>query len=321
MPDPSQSSRLRFWAMAVVSEQLAPALALGNCRVMAGTSSWADRSLVNQGNFYPSRSFSAAERLAFYATRFSIAEVATTYRFPPTAEVTRRWAGATPAEFKFDVRLWSLLSGAPTWHESLWPDLQPYAKPSSREGAKLYRQHLPPDVVDECWDRFRHALQPLADRDRLGVVVARFPRWFRPNKAAWEELANLAAQLQGFRVAVELENHRWFEGHCCEQTLAFLEQLGLCFGCVDGAGEPVIAATTDVAFVRFPGRHNIVGTQDDAPWWAYRYSHEELGVWVPRLRELASSTSELHVVMDNCWKSDAVDNALMLVDLLASGED
>ena len=108
--------------------------------MLAGSSSWADRSLVRDGTFYPSRSLSAAQRLAYYAGRLPLAEVATTYRFPPTPEVAQRWASSTPAGFTIDVRAWSLLCGAPTWPESLWADLQGYVRPSRREGAKLYRQ-------------------------------------------------------------------------------------------------------------------------------------------------------------------------------------
>jgi uncharacterized protein YecE (DUF72 family) len=343
--------------VAVACDQVPPGVALGNCRVLAGTSSWADRSLVAEGSFYPARSLSAAERLGFYASRFGLAEVATTYRFPPTPEVSRRWVEATPAGFKFDIRLWSLLCGAPTWPESLWADLQPYARPPSRPGSKLYRHHLPRAVVEECWERFVHALGPLAQAGRLGLVVARYPAWFRPGAEAWAELVSLAAELEGFKVAVELNNPRWFEGHSCEGTLGFLEELGLSFACTASLPGPAVVATTaDVGFVRFPGgwgRHpgreaggggradrlggeapglpdadGPGGSQADrhsassaapaqaSPWWARRYSDDELAAWVPRLAGMASSCSELHVVMDNCWKRDAVDNAAKLLELL-----
>ncbi|HET9059667.1 MAG TPA: DUF72 domain-containing protein, partial [Acidimicrobiales bacterium] len=55
-----------------------------------------------------------------------------------------------------------------------------------------------------------------------------------------------------------------------------------------------------------------------AAWWSYRYSAEELAEWVPVLRDLASGCSELHLVLDNCWRSDAVDNAGQLLALLGS---
>ena len=205
----------------------ATGVVIGGCRVLAGASSWADRSLVRDGGFYPSRSLSAAQRLAYYTSRLPLAEIATTYRFPPTPELAKRWAATTPAGFTLDVRAWSLLCGAPTWPESLWPDLQGHVKPSRRDATKLYRQRLPASVVDECWARFNHALRPLADAGRLGVVIVRFPTWFSPRPAAWKELAELPSRLPGLRVAVELSNERWFEGTACEQTLGVLEEIGL----------------------------------------------------------------------------------------------
>ena len=304
---------------------------------MAGASSWADRSLVRDGTFYPSRSLSAAQRLAHYASRLPLAEVTTTYRFPPTPEVTRRWVSATPPGFTIDVRAWSLLSGAPTWPESLWPDLQGQVRPSRRGGAKLYRHRLPVQVVDECWERFRHALMPLSQGGRLGAVIVCFPTWFSPRPATWEELAALPARLAGFRVAVELNNARWFGGDTCEQTLGLLEESGLCFVCHDGGGPAgsVVAATADVAFVRFPGRARRWAKEVEAEGveaeghllesearrgpapWSYRYSEAQLAAWVPAVRDLASGTSQVHLIMDNCWRTDAVDNASSLLELLA----
>jgi uncharacterized protein YecE (DUF72 family) len=308
---------------------------LGECQALAGTSSWADRSLVREGTFYPSRSLSAAQRLAHYASRFPLAEVATTYRFPPTPEVAQRWAGATPPGFTIDVRAWSLLCGAPTWPESLWADLQGYVRPSQRDGAKLYRQRLPADVVDECWERFNHALRPLVEAGKLGAVIVRFPAWFSPRPAAFEELATLTTRLPGLRTAVELTNPRWYEGDACEQTLSVLDALGLCFVCRDtpGPGAPIVAATADVALVRLPGRAVRAvrgGPLAPAPvptapgeglsWgpaYAYRYSDAELAAWAPAIRDLASGTSQVHIILDNCWRANAVDNAATLLSLLA----
>ncbi len=311
---------------------------IGECRALAGSSSWADRSLVRDGTFYPSRSLSAAQRLAHYASRLPLAEVATTYRFPPTPEVAQRWASAAPAGFTIDVRAWSLLCGAPAWPESLWADLQGYVRPSRRDTAKLYRQRLPAAVVDECWERFNHALRPLVEAGKLGVVIVRFPSWFSPRPAAWAELAELTTRLPGLRTAVELTNPRWYEGDTCEHTLGVLEALGLCFVCRDTPGPGrVVAATADIAVVRLPGRavrtwpvapapppQGGAPARDDPgddPNWepsdAYRYSDAELAEWAPAVRDLASGTSQVHIIMDNCWRANAVDNAVTMLSLLS----
>src|SRR5579864_6818868 len=136
-------------------------IAAGGGLVRYGACSWADRSLVREGGFYPRLTMKAAERLAFYASRLPLVEVTSTYYFPPTPELARQWVERTPAGFTMDIRGWSLLSGNPTFPNSLWEDLQDSVRPESRDRRRLYPQHLPDDAVDECWARFRHALLPL----------------------------------------------------------------------------------------------------------------------------------------------------------------
>jgi uncharacterized protein YecE (DUF72 family) len=295
---------------AAANPPAAGAVGARGCRVLAGASSWSARSLVEEGGFYPGRAMKASERLAYYASRLPLAEAATTYRFPPAPELARRWAAAAPRGFTLDLRAWSLLCGAPTWPESLWPDLQGYVRPSRREGAKLYRDRLPPEVVDECWERFRHGISPLAEAGVLGAVVFRYPSWFSPKAAARAELARLAERMPGCRVAVELTNGRWFEGHVCDETLELLEELGFTLVCLagpwPGQAAPVVAATSQLAFLRFVPPAGVP---------PYRFSDDELAAWLPAIGELASSSEELHVVMDNCWRSDAVDNAATLLAL------
>ena len=68
--------------------------------------------------------------------------------------------------------------------------------------------------------------------------------------------------------------------------------------------------------VRFTGRRE--DPEDSWPY-PYRYREAELAEWVPRIRELAASADEVHLVMANCWRGDAVDNARTLSRLVAQG--
>ena len=293
---------------------------VGESEVLFGTTSWADKGLVQSGAFYPKKSMSARERLAFYATRFALTEIATTYRFPPTAEVSRQWVERTPPGFTFDLRAWSLLTGAPTLPDSLWPDLQDQVRDRSRDHRRLYRTHLSPEALEECWERFDHAIKPLVDNGRLGSVILQYPSWFTPRPEAWAELALVVHRLPGVHLAVELRSPKWTDGDACEGTLEWLEEHGLAFVCTDAppggprALPPVAATTSDLAVVRFIGRRSS-GTD---PWtYPYRYSSEELAGWVPKIVSLAESSPQVHVIMDNPWGSDAVDNALELARQLA----
>jgi uncharacterized protein YecE (DUF72 family) len=74
-----------------------------------------------------------------------------------------------------------------------------------------------------------------------------------------------------------------------------------------------VAATSEVAVVRFRGRRRVPGE----PWtWPYRYDRRELAEWVPAVADLAASSTEVHLVFDNCHGADAVDNARAVLDLL-----
>jgi uncharacterized protein YecE (DUF72 family) len=49
-------------------------------RILVGTASWTDRSLLDTG-WYPKGTNTAEERLAYYASRFPLVEVDSTYYF------------------------------------------------------------------------------------------------------------------------------------------------------------------------------------------------------------------------------------------------
>jgi uncharacterized protein YecE (DUF72 family) len=302
-----------------LDEPATPLVEVGASRVRCGTSSWADRSLVQEGGFYPRKSMNARERLAYYCSRLSMAEIATTYRFPPTPDVSRQWVERTPSGFCFDVRAWSLLTENPTFPDSLWEDLVDEVRPETRDRRRLYKAHLSGDGYEECWARFEHALRPLHEAARLGVVILQYPSWFTPKPETRAALAAARARLSRYRVAVELRSPKWFAGTACEDTLEWLEGQDMAFVCVDGpdsgprALPPVCAATADVAVVRFVGRR----VREDDPWtWPYRYSRAELEEWAAKVEELAASAGEVHMIMDNCWQGDAVHNAMELGSII-----
>ena len=294
-------------------------------RVLVGTCSWTDASLVKETDWYPRRSMTAAERLGHYASTFPVVEVDSTYYFPPTPELTAAWVERTPADFTMDIKAWSLLTGHPTFPDSLWPDLQSEVPAEHRGKRRLYAKHLPPAVMEEAWHRFRHSLGPLQTAGKLGGVLFQYPRWFGPREAHRAEIASAVRHLEGIPVCVELRHARWLEGGECETTLSLLEDLGATFVCVDEpAGFPssmprVVAATASLAVVRFHGRNEATWegpVPSAAERFRYLYTAHELAEWVPRIHDLAGSADDVHVLMNNCWRDYAVVNAAQLADLL-----
>lgn len=290
-------------------------------RILVGAGSWSERTLVHETRWFPRRSMKAAERIAFYAARFPLVEIDATARFPPTPELCRQWVDRTPDGFTVDVQCWTLLTGGAALPDSLWEDLRDEVRPELRDRRRLYLGHLTAEGRAEAWARFRHALRPLDEAGRLGAVVLRYPGWLQPGDTGRSLLAEARAELGDLPAVVELSHPRWLDGRTCEETLGFLEDTGLGFVCVDrpeDEGRPVVAATADVAMVRLAGRNPGNWEEPDlaiGERFAYRYADEELAAWVPALRELAAS-AEVHVVLSNTFRDDAVANAADLLRLL-----
>lgn len=243
----------------------------------------------------------AAERMAFYAARFPVVEIDSTARFPPTPDVCRQWVDRTPDGFVFDIQAWSLLTGAATLPDSLWEDMRDEVRPELRDRRRLYAGHLTAEGMAEAWARFGHAVRPLAQADRLGVVLLRYPHWLKPGNTGRALLAQARRSLPHYRLAVELQHPDWLTGDACEETLSFLDDVGLGFVCVDGHGaSPVLATSSEVAVVRLYGH----GGE-----WGARYPSDEVAAWVPRVLRLAESAAEVHVLFANTRHDNAVVNA------------
>ena len=298
-------------------------------RVLVGTCSWTDATLVKETDWYPRRSMTAAERLAHYASQFPLVESDSTYYFPPTPELAASWVERTPPGFTMNIKAYSLLTGHPTFPHSLWPDLQSEVNPEHRDKRRLYSKHLSAEALDKVWERFEHALMPLKSAGKLGAVLLQYPRWFGPKEANRDEMRAARQRLPDFPLCVEFRNGRWLEGNECERTFEFLESEDLAFVCVDepagfpSSVPPVVAATSELAVVRFHGRNTDTWEQDTptaALRFRYLYDVAELEEWVPKINELAESAREVHVLMNNCYRDQAVVNGAQLAALLRGEE-
>jgi uncharacterized protein YecE (DUF72 family) len=292
-------------------------------RILIGTSSWTDPTLIKEGNFYPPGTKSAEARLRYYASQFPLVEVDSTYYFPPSEQNSVLWIERTPPDFTFNIKAYSLLTNHPTKRESIYKDLQPELP---EEKKNVYRESLPDEVVDEVWQRFRDALMPLHSAGKLGAVLFQFPQWFVIGKKSKAYIEECRDRLPDFRVAVEFRHKSWMEERNVEETLAFLEERDLPYVCVDmpqgfdSSLPPIAAATTkDLAMVRFHGRDKEAWTtkSDSASVrFRYDYSRDELEEWVPKIESLSEEAKETHVLMNNCYRDFAVRSARELGDLL-----
>ena len=309
---------------------MGPVLTVEGSRVLIGTCSWTEPTLVKDTDWYPRRSMSAAERLAYYARCFPLVEADSTYYRPPSEQLTSGWAQRSPDGFTFNVKAYSLFTHHPTRPETLWPDIADAITPEFRAKRTMYAEHLDPDALDEAWARFRHSLRPLTASRRMGAVLMQYPRWFTPRRDNREELSRLRDRLPDVAVCVEFRSPRWLqEPDDVERTLALLRANGLALTVVDAPPvsglAPVVAATSDdLAVVRFHGRADDTWNKRGvtaAERFRYLYDRAELEEWTPKVRELADQAAEVHLLMNNCYQDYGVRNAADLMALLAGDED
>lgn len=285
-------------------------------RIRVGTASWTDKTLLAAG-WYPDDADTPEKRLAFYASRFPMVEVDATYYAPPAEATATLWAERTPADFLFNIKAFSLLTGHPTRPSAIYKDLRP-----DTDKRTIYPADLPDAAYDQIWDRFLSALSPLASAGKLGAVLFQFPPWFTIRRSNKQYLLEVARRCAPLRVAIELRNASWFDGDNQSETFDFLREHELPFVCVDmpqghpSSVPPVLTATADLALVRFHGHSEQWTSKDIYERFGYRYSPAELRTWAPKLRQLSTEATQTHILMNNCYADYAQTNAADLADLL-----
>lgn len=206
--------------------------------IRVGTASWTEKTLIEPGLFYPSGVSSAADRLRFYAERFPLVEVDSTYYALPAERNAVLWAERTPDDFLFNVKAFSLLTRHPTRPTGLPKDLRARLPAAARDKARFYPADVPEDITEEIWTAFLSALAPLEAAGKLGAVLFQFPEWFTPTRANRAYLVEcrdrLAAALPGAACAIEFRSAGWMaDPERQERSLTLLEDNGLPFVCVD----------------------------------------------------------------------------------------
>jgi uncharacterized protein YecE (DUF72 family) len=288
-------------------------------QVQVGTASWTDRTLLESG-WYPPEADTPERRLRYYARQFGLVEVDATYYALPAEQTAAAWAARTPAGFTFNVKAFSLFTQHPTRVAALPKDLRPAAEKTGKD--RVYLKDMDPAVVDEAWQRFLSALEPLHQAGKLGAILLQFPPWFPISRARKEYILACAQRAAPRRVCVEFRNHTWMTPDNQRETLDFLADHRLPYVCVDmpqghrDSIPPVLAATSDLAVVRLHGHSEKWDSKDIHERFGYRYTDGELNEWAPRIAALARDAEDTHVLFNNCYRDYAQANARQLADLL-----
>lgn len=293
-------------------------------RVLVGTTSWTDKTLIQRSDFYPPSVKTAEQRLRHYAARFPIVEVDSTYYSIPPERNAELWVQRTAPGFVFDVKSYRLFTHHRTPVSSLPADLRLALGAES----DVYYARLPEEIRSELWRRFRRALEPLRQQGRLGVVLFQFAPWVVYGKQGLIDIVHCAERMEGFRVAVELRNASWLDDRHRARTLDFMRERRLTHVVVDEPhdtrlGVPAVweVTSSELAVLRLHGRNRVTWSQRDLPSaaerFAYKYSSEELRSFVAPVKRLAERVEEVHVLFNNCYADWAQQNAARFASVLA----
>ena len=297
-------------------------------RIRIGTASWTDRTILPPGLFYPAEVGSPEDRLRYYASRFSIVEIDSSYYGLPVRRNAELWADRTPDGFTFDIKAFALMTGHPTEVARLPKSLREGLPASVATAKRVYPRDLPLEIYDEVWALFREALEPLITTGKLGSVLLQYPQWFTPGTAARSALLAARDRLAGVPCTVEFRNRQWFDPPHRDRTLDFLRDHALPYVIVDepqglpNSVPPVAAVTAPaLAIVRLHGRRDDLWNRRGVAVvdkYRYLYDRDELASWVPRVLEVAEKADETHVVFNNCYANYGTTNALEMASMLAA---
>ena len=291
-------------------------------RIVVGTASWTDKSLVASKRFYPPKCSSAEARLRYYATQFPMVEVDSSYYAMPSRDNARRWVERTPPDFIFNVKAFRLFTCHQTSPSALPPDI---AAALGRIPTKhVYYKDMPKELLDELWLRYRDALEPLRQAGKLAAVHFQFAPWLAFHPDSREHVLECARRLDGYRVAVEFRNKTWFEGSRAIRTLDFERTHGLVNVIVD---EPNTTANSipsvwevtvpALAIVRLHGRNhatwNMKGVASSERF-NYDYSDLELEEFARKISVLPAELTQ--VVFNNNFEDQGQRNARTLTAMI-----
>ena len=295
-------------------------------RILIGSASWTDKTLIECGRFYPRDCRSAEARLRFYASQFPLVEVDSSYYGIPVPQNAQLWAERTPEGFVFNVKAFRLFTGHQTSPAVLPKDIQQALGPEPPKS--LYWRDTPAEIRDELWRRFMEALMPLKHAGKLGAVHFQFAPWLLRNREGMAHVRHCVEKMQGQLVAVEFRNRSWFEGDNLERTIEFERELGVAHTVVDSPQGfantvPCVWAVTTprLALLRLHGRNRAtwnIKAEASSSRFDYWYSAEELGAMLPEIRHVAAQADAMHILFNTNYQDQGQVNARLMRQLLSS---
>ena len=285
-----------------------------------GTSGWnypTGRGTWN-GIFYPPprQRPKGFDELSYYAEHFNTVEVNSTFYGQPRADVTRRWADRTPRDFDFSVKLYQKFTHPGMYARTVLGGLPQDMRPVMEAGGSSIEALVRPNQAD--LDEFRRGIDPLADRGKLGALLAQFPPSFKNDEPEREYLEHLLRSLQGYPVAVELRHRTWSDRF--GETLNLLNTFQAAWVQIDepkfgfSIRQNYLPNIKGVYYMRLHGRNA-------AAWWKhahaedrydYLYSADELNEFSETIGAARRLVKKAYLYANNHFSAKSVANATMI---------
>lgn len=300
--------------------------------ILVGTASWAEKSLIDSGLWYPPDAKTPEARLRYYTSVFPLVEVDSSYYAIPSQATAQAWVERTPPGFVFNVKAFRFLTG----HQTDVKVLPKAVRELLGDRARMLYRTTAEEVQDAIWHHFLLSLEPLRAAGKLGLVHFQFPPSVVPLPRAIEHIERCVDRLRGTTVSIEFRHRSWWDGpRRTSDTLAWLRQMGAVHTVVDGpqGADNSVPAVWEVthdryALVRMHGRNaeaynapaKTAGERFD-----YDYPDDEIRGLVAEAVRLSYKVRNTHMVFNNCdldkGQRNGVTAAGMAAELTARPPD
>jgi len=217
-------------------------------------------------------------KLRAYTSIFQTAEIDSTFYRIPSKGTVMGWLRYSPSTFVFAAKM---------------PKSITHEKKLGLKGS--FKDDL---------EAFLEVMRPLQLGGKLACILIQLPPKYDFNP---DNLELFLKQLDPvFKYAVEFRNLSWMR----EETWKLLESNDAAYVNVDEPLlPPEVHLTADFAYFRWHGRGK-------TPWFDYRYSPEELDVWVPKIQAAAPKVKKIVGYFNNHFHGYAPENCLYLIEKL-----
>lgn len=245
-----------------------------------GTSGWKFDDWA--GSFYPLR-VPQSKWLEYYAARFAIGEINSTYYRIASAKSYAGMVRKTPQSFRFVVKV-----HAEVTHQR-------------KEPMESMRQLL-------------SVLEPLRESGRLIGLLAQFPASFRCTPETMDYVLGLQREAANVHLCVEFRSRTWLN----EDAVGKIHAAGMTWVCPDEPDLPDLMphrlmATSDLLYVRLHGRNARAWYDRNAgDRYDYSYSENELADFGRELLAFESPIRRAIILFNNCHAGQAPRNAWWL---------